>query len=212
MTTRHKELGVSVIWNNESGIPEFKFKSLFFQIFQMKRLIAKKSTTLLEWCLNSNVCLSKLLNSNVLKSKLYLQFKCWELQTWIQMSIQTFQWRVFTHVASIYANLYKQRKRFHKKRIQLPQDWFGAPTWLPFHCFGTPPRRDVMWKRSIGDSIGHFRVAWSLCFKARLGAKLLMSLIWKWLFILVPGGYPWEFLVGVCRPVLQILTLFRTKK
>ena len=26
------------------------------------------------------------------------------------------------------------------------------------------------------------------------------------------GGYTWEFLVEVCRPVLQILTLFRTKK
>ena len=25
-------------------------------------------------------------------------------------------------------------------------------------------------------------------------------------------GYSWEFLVGVCRPVLQILTLFQTKK
>ena len=27
-----------------------------------------------------------------------------------------------------------------------------------------------------------------------------------------PGRYPREFLVGVCRPVLQILTLFQTKK
>ena len=26
------------------------------------------------------------------------------------------------------------------------------------------------------------------------------------------GGYSWEFLVGVCRPVLQILTLFQTKQ
>ena len=26
------------------------------------------------------------------------------------------------------------------------------------------------------------------------------------------GGYSWEFLVGVCRPVRQILTLFQTKK
>ena len=26
------------------------------------------------------------------------------------------------------------------------------------------------------------------------------------------GGYYWKFLVGVCRPVLQILTLFQTKK
>ena len=29
---------------------------------------------------------------------------------------------------------------------------------------------------------------------------------------ILPGGYSWEFLVGVCRPVLQILTLFQTKK
>ena len=27
-----------------------------------------------------------------------------------------------------------------------------------------------------------------------------------------PGGYFWEFVVGVCRPVLQILTLFQTKQ
>ena len=26
-----------------------------------------------------------------------------------------------------------------------------------------------------------------------------------------PGGYSCEYLVGVCRPVLQILTLFQTK-
>ena len=24
-----------------------------------------------------------------------------------------------------------------KKRVQLPQDWFGTQTWPPFHCFGT---------------------------------------------------------------------------
>ena len=27
-----------------------------------------------------------------------------------------------------------------------------------------------------------------------------------------PRGYPWEFLVGLCRPVLQILALFTAKK
>ena len=27
----------------------------------------------------------------------------------------------------------------------------------------------------------------------------------------LPGGYSWEFLAGVCRPMLQILTLFQTK-
>ena len=41
---------------------------------------------------------------------------------------------------------WNKRKRLHKKRVQLPQDWFGTQTWLPFHCFGTqiwPPRRHV---------------------------------------------------------------------
>ena len=39
-----------------------------------------------------------------------------------------------------------RRKRLHKKRVHLPQDWFGTPTWPPFHCFGTqiwPPWRHV---------------------------------------------------------------------
>ena len=34
----------------------------------------------------------------------------------------------------------------------------------------------------------------------------------KELVVRVPGGYSWEFLVGMCRSVLQILTLFHTKK
>ena len=29
---------------------------------------------------------------------------------------------------------------------------------------------------------------------------------------IMPGGYSWEFLARVCRPVLQILTLFQAKK
>ena len=29
----------------------------------------------------------------------------------------------------------------------------------------------------------------------------------------IPGGYSWELLVaGLCRPVLQILSLFKTRK
>ena len=50
----------------------------------------------------------------------------------------TQEYRVFTQVASIYINLLEQKTRLHKKRVQLPQDWFGTPTWPPFHCFGTP--------------------------------------------------------------------------
>ena len=33
---------------------------------------------------------------------------------------------------------WNKRKRLHKKRVQLSQDWLGTPTWPPFHCFGTP--------------------------------------------------------------------------
>ena len=33
---------------------------------------------------------------------------------------------------------WNKRKRLHKKRVQLPQDWLGTPTWPPFHCFVTP--------------------------------------------------------------------------
>ena len=32
---------------------------------------------------------------------------------------------------------WNKRKRLHKKRVQLPQAWFGTQTWPPFHCFGT---------------------------------------------------------------------------
>ena len=33
---------------------------------------------------------------------------------------------------------WNKRKCLHKKRVQIPQDLFGTPTWPPFHCFGTP--------------------------------------------------------------------------
>ena len=32
---------------------------------------------------------------------------------------------------------WNKRKRLHKKWVRLSQDWFGTPTWPPFHCFGT---------------------------------------------------------------------------
>ena len=53
------------------------------------------------------------------------------------------------HICKMYWN---KRKPLHKKRIQLPQDCLGTPTWLPFqfivleHQYGC---RDVMWKHSI---------------------------------------------------------------
>ena len=29
---------------------------------------------------------------------------------------------------------WNKRKCLHQKRFELPQDWFGTPTWPPFHC------------------------------------------------------------------------------
>ena len=52
-----------------------------------------------------------------------------------------------TWPAATYTQIYwNKRKRLHNKRDQLPEDWFGTPTWPPFHCFGTsiwPPWRHV---------------------------------------------------------------------
>ena len=48
-------------------------------------------------------------------------------------------YRVFSLTWQASTQIYwNKRKRLHKKGVQLPQDWFGTPTWPPFHCFGTP--------------------------------------------------------------------------
>ena len=63
---------------------------------------------------------------------------------------------------------WNKRKRLHKKRVQLPQDWFGTQTWPPFHCFGThiwPPWRHVktqLWAMR----------EWSMIKRSRLGTSL----------------------------------------
>ena len=33
---------------------------------------------------------------------------------------------------------WNKRMHLHEKRVQLPEDFLGIPTWPPFHCFGTP--------------------------------------------------------------------------
>ena len=47
-------------------------------------------------------------------------------------NIQRFHWP-----ASLQIN-WNKIEHLHKKRVQLPQDWFRTPTWLPFHRLGTP--------------------------------------------------------------------------
>ena len=51
---------------------------------------------------------------------------------------ELFEKSVFTHVASIYADLLKQKKAFPKRKkgqLTCAQDCFGIPTWPPFHVF-----------------------------------------------------------------------------
>ena len=49
------------------------------------------------------------------------------------------EYRVFSLTWPASMQIYwNKRKCLHKKRGQLPEDWFGTPTWPPFHCFGTP--------------------------------------------------------------------------
>ena len=55
------------------------------------------------------------------------------------LSSTTFKYRVFSlmwpECMQIY---YNRRKRLNNKKVQLPKDWFGTPTWPLFHCLGTP--------------------------------------------------------------------------
>ena len=59
---------------------------------------------------------------------------------------------------------WNRRNRLHKKRVQLPQDWFGTPTWPPFHWFGTsiwPPWRHV---KTLGQPLRYdVRCVWRTC-------------------------------------------------
>ena len=48
------------------------------------------------------------------------------------------EYRVFSLTWPTSMQIYwNKRKRLRKKRVQIPQDWFGTQTWPLFHCFGT---------------------------------------------------------------------------
>ena len=78
------------------------------------------------------------------------------------------------------------RKEFNSHRLVLVRHQYGRRFIVLEHQYG---RRDVMWKHSI-DVIDM--------------KMTIYSHAWG-------GRYPWEYLVGVCRPVLQILIPFQTK-
>ena len=64
---------------------------------------------------------------------------CWQLLANNVASVCTGLHRVFSFTWPASMQIYwNKRKGLHKKRVQLPKDWFGTPTWPLFHCFGTP--------------------------------------------------------------------------
>ena len=64
--------------------------------------------------------------------------KIYELERGI-MLLEILFYRVFSLTWPVSMQIYwKNRKRLHEKRVELPENGFGTPTWPPFHCFGTP--------------------------------------------------------------------------
>ena len=80
--------------------------------------------------------------------------------------------RVFSLTWPAYMQIYwNKRKSLHKKRVQLPEDWFGTPTWPPFHCFGTPiwpPWRHV---KTLYSYSGDFAALLDATLKHELNSK-----------------------------------------
>ena len=72
-------------------------------------------------------------------------------------------YRVFSLTWPAYMQIYwNKRKRLHKKRVQLPEDWFGTPTWPPFHCSGTliwPPWLHV---KTLYMLVSEIEIYWKL--------------------------------------------------
>ena len=66
-------------------------------------------------------------------------FHCFGTPIWPPWRHVKTLYRVFSLMWLASMQIYwNKRKRLHKKRVQFPEDWFGTPTWPPFHCFGTP--------------------------------------------------------------------------
>ena len=59
-----------------------------------------------------------------------------------RIDLDCFPYRAFSLTWPASMQIYwNKRKRLHKKRVHLSQDWFGTPTWPPFHCWGNKPMR-----------------------------------------------------------------------
>ena len=58
---------------------------------------------------------------------------------------------------------WNKRKRLNKKRVQLPQDCLGTPTWPPFHCFGTPIWPPWCHVKTLYKCTEPFNATWPRC-------------------------------------------------
>ena len=77
---------------------------------------------------------------------------------------------------------WNKRKCLHKKRVQLPQDWFGTPTWPLFHCFGKPiwpPWRHVktLYRAFSVTWLAAMQIYWKVLHKRN--AQLLHDMVWN---------------------------------
>ena len=79
------------------------------------------------------------------------------------------------------------------------------------HCFAIP-KRDLSTKKTK-PNIEKWPESLGVMSEFLYIERGLLSLNGSFFLCIVPGGgYSWEFLVGVCRQVLQTLTQFQTKK
>ena len=78
-------------------------------------------------------------------------FYCFRTPIWPPWRHVKTLYRVFSLTWSASMQIYwNKRNRLHKKRAQLPQDWFGTPIWLPWHHVKTLCRsggREQRWGR-----------------------------------------------------------------
>ena len=116
-------------------------------------------------------------------------------------------------MATIYANLLEQKKkRLHKKRVQLPQDWFETPTWPPLHCFGTPiwlrwRHVKTLYNNFGGLIVSGFHVTragrWQGAQEAR---KLGLNRVWIWCFV-ANVAFPFELKI-IWKPLNNFTVRF----
>ena len=112
----------------------------------------------------------------------------WKLWIFLLQNIPKFNiyfiysrvYSVFTHVASIY----NKRNRLHKKRVQLPGDWFGTPLWPPWRHVKTLYMISVNYLRLFHSISIHARHCFVLLsgnlLKSPSPSHKLCSVIWKW--------------------------------